>query len=222
MDASPSLNLKPLDVLACSGRSRISRGIRCITCSPWSHVAIVARVEAGVLGDDEFSELLVFESTTMSSQRCAITRKLMSGVQAHYINSWIFKYPGKVYVLRYQSGCSEERQEEESKRLTGRLLSLVYHACDNQRGECDHKDGTPYDSLGAFFAGTRILKWCPCLADRIDNRQAQFCVEVNEVALQTALQHSVGPVLDPGRHRPKDHVKALVKSRCWNKPERIK
>lgn len=208
--------LKPFDVLICSGRSPVSRFIRCMTCSPWSHVAIVAKSLT-----EEIPDTLIFESTSQSPLRCILQGKLVSGVQAHKLGQWLRQYPGKVYVMRF-TGFSLFNMEESEKRFTDQLMSLINNCKEKHESgeECEGK-GTSYDGFGAFLAGTRIVKWLPCLVDRLDSRQAQFCVEMNESSLRCAL-----PVLrsffDPGRHRPRDHVRALLKTRSWNKPEQIK
>lgn len=130
----------PGDILVFGGHWWDSRAIAYTTCSfgQWwrgemiSHVGICA-----FFG----SEVLLFESKTDATTPCVIQQKLVVGAQAHHPRDVINDYYGKVWRLRLTP--REMLDPVESKRLTGYLCESL---------------GTPYDRLGAAFAGSHWTK----------------------------------------------------------------
>lgn len=199
-------------ILACSGRSGLSRFIECCTCSRYSHVALIATITKWDLFRFRFhlpipvEELeswldgpYIVESTTLHGQPCLIMGKTFDGVQVHLPES-VGHYEGRVWQLRPMVPLDAA----ESQRLTDAVLRLV---------------GTEYDAPGAALAGTRLLKrWLPCVRDR----EKYFCVELVADALGKAIPERPLPAWEPGAMSPKQLVRRLVKSGLYHKPERVR
>lgn len=119
----------PGDILGFSGRGFVSDTINVLTYGipRWSisHVAII--------GDYE-GRLLLFESTTLDGEPCAILRTPIHGVQSHEIEPRVAMYNGRVwhYPLVYRL------VDWQSELLTNFLMSVL---------------GVSYDELGAFRSG---------------------------------------------------------------------
>lgn len=202
------------DILVFSGRSPESILIRGVTCSPFSHAAILARVTKrdlelavadGLRVPLEIltqwqDRLLLFESTTLVDQPCEILGKAIRGVQAHDPEKRILAYDGRVWLMNILSPLNDL----ETTRLTHYLLGKL---------------GTEYDEGGAVLAGTRLLKWL--LWQRADDRSHLFCVETVEAAALYALIDHELPTLCPGNDRPKDMVRKLTKSKVYGKLRRL-
>lgn len=203
----------PGDVIVCSGTDPISRSIRILTCSPWSHAAITAWVTRENLSHffperdwkDWKPKTLLFESTADKILPCSISGKKQAGLQSHGVLKWVAWYPGKVYRMQFLSKFHGREQE----RLTDCLLARL-------------KKQIPYDTSGALLAGTRVVKWFPCLAEKIGDRQSSFCIETIESVIQAAFVARSLPSFDPGRDRPRDLVRKLKSSSLWSKPQRLK
>jgi hypothetical protein len=129
--------IAPGHVLGFSGKGYKSTVVKlCTYAGPingLSHVAVVANSRDG--------ELLVFESTSLSTIPCVLQNKLVKGVQAHYLehvladkgNRAIYHYP--LYRPLY---CFED------VRLTEFLMSML---------------GVPYNMPGALRAAGVGLSW---------------------------------------------------------------
>ena len=209
MIAIPTMSIQPFhpfDVLVTSGTDAVSRGIRFATCSPWSHVAMTAWITRrdlqAVFPDKDWTDwdnrTLVLESTSDYHLPCAVTGKRTKGLQSHKVLRWLANYPGKVYRLKFNGDATAK----EISNLAYTLLTLL-------------KIGVPYDVRGALFAGTRFVKWFPCVAKSVGDRQSRFCVETVESVLQTDLIGRKLPSFDPGRDRPRDLVRKLRHCKLW-------
>jgi hypothetical protein len=83
------------------------------------------------------NDLLIFESTTGCDEECVITKKKQNGTQAHYIDSRLQSYRGKVWhypLLR-------PLRTGERKKLSSYLVSSL---------------GIPYDTRGASQSGGKL------------------------------------------------------------------
>lgn len=96
-----------------------------------SHVAIAAEYE---------DRLVLFESTTWNDEPCIIQKKLIKGVQAHYIANRIASYDGSMWHYPLLNRLDRY----ESKKLTNFLLKQI---------------GKSYDYIGAFRAGGEGFSW---------------------------------------------------------------
>jgi hypothetical protein len=143
------------DVLACYSGGLVSRAISWLT-PRWrfwrlapSHVAIIIRHKSaqGKL------QTYVYESTTMKVLPDAIHGRLFSGVQAHFIDSFLRTYPGSVYAHGLR-----EKMLAPNRRAAVSLARLY------------HKNRTQYDMKQAPHAGTLIR-------NKDDNSQL-FCSEL--------------------------------------------
>lgn len=205
--------IRPGAILSTSGRSRASRVIRAATCSRYSHVATVAWVSQADL-EKNWPERdwsgwqarnMVFESTTLAGAPCEIRGEPYRGLQAHDAIAWVEAYAGRVWCQDLVPPVSGD----ESQRLTDAALTLL-------------KLGKPYDDGGAIMAGTRLLKWLPCVRNWINDRQRVYCAESVELLLLAAFYGRDLPAFDPGRDRPRDTVRLTWKSGLWTEPRRLK
>lgn len=203
---------RPGAILATSGRAPVSRVIRSVTCSRYSHVAVVAWVSQNALYRNwpgrDWSEwkarTMVFEATTLDNCPCEIRGEAYRGLQAHTLGDWVEGYPGRVWCLDMIPPVTGE----ESHRLTDCALTLL-------------RRGKLYDDCSAIFAGTRLLKWLPCVQRWVNDRRLVYCAELVESLLCAALYGRNLPAWDPGRDTPRDTVRLAVDN-GWSKPRRMK
>ncbi len=217
----------PGDIIVFSGRGPISALVKLATCSPHSHVGIVARVSRATLllgpfmgtagrhwaADEQLlrdwqTRLLLFESTTLSDAPCEITGEKINGVQAHDPASLVEGFKGRVYRMRLQPAWHRKLGSVGAKRLAGELLSHI---------------GTSYDIPGSVLSATRILKrLCP---SRAADRSEMVCVEYVASALLRVLDMSGSPLrlrLKPGQMTPGQFVRRLHGSGVYTREVRIK
>jgi len=206
------------DIVAFSGRGRTSLTIQLATCSSVSHVGCVAAVPAWQLRDlagcrvvDVAAEQLatwdeaplLFESTTLSDLPCAITGKLIQGVQAHRPGDRVQSYLGSIWRYRLTDAWRETFLALDGpRRLTGHLLARI---------------GTQYDGRGAILAGTRVVKhwWAWSKADR----SSLFCSEY----LASVLQHvGLFPISNASQITPAGLIRTLVAAEVYGPPVLVK
>jgi hypothetical protein len=206
------------DILAFSGEGRTSLTIRLATCSAVSHVGCVSLVPAWQLRDlagcrvvDVAAERLatwheqplLFESTTLVDLPCAITGRVIEGVQAHAPQERVERYNGRVWRYRLTDAWRETFLEVDGpRRLTGHLLARI---------------GTQYDGRGAILAGTRIIKhwWAWSRADR----SSLFCSEY----LASVLQHvGLFPISNASQMTPASLIRTLVADEIYGQPVLVK
>ena len=206
------------DILAFSGSGRTSLTIRLATCSAISHVGCVSLVPAWQLRDlvgcrvvDVEAERLanwneqplLFESTTLVDLPCAITGRVIEGVQAHGPQQRIETYAGRVWRYRLTDAWRQTFHELDGpRRLTGHLLARI---------------GTQYDGRGAILAGTRIVKhWWAW--SRVD-RSSLFCSEY----LASVLQHvGLFPISNASQVTPASLIRTLVADEVYGPPVLVK
>jgi hypothetical protein len=83
------------DVLLFGGDSRISGGIKRITGCRWSHVALVARPNAG-------GPLLLWEATLDTDLPDVVTHRVKAGVKLCLLEHWITYYAGETAIRPLQ------------------------------------------------------------------------------------------------------------------------
>jgi len=148
----PHANFLPGDLLLFAGADWDSLAIAAATCSlaqllsgQWfSHIGICA---------EHYGRPLLFESTTLCEQPCAIRNARVSGPQAHAPELRVKNYRGRVWRLRLESRL--ELRGAEGARLTDFLLSKI---------------GESYDYRGAAICATRLLRlarWVRPSLDRL-------------------------------------------------------
>lgn len=206
----------PGDVLVYSGRGCVSYIIRIDTCSPYSHVAVLAMVtqsdlerymqrpcesrrwsispEAINLWRDR---LLVFESTTLTDFPCSLSGKKIRGVQAHELDS-VDSYQGRVWRIP----MTVPLLPSQSQRLTDALLDRI---------------AVEYDDRGAILAGTRILRW---LTPYVRDRSKLYCEELVGEVMQCAKPDF--PRIEPGRLSPGEFAWAMRETGHYRGVERIR
>lgn len=197
--------LRPGESLVFSGHSVVSRGIRLGTCSPYSHVGVVALVRREVLqelyerrqlsptirsthlerwGDKD--RLVMFEATTLCTDDCLIMGRPVRGVQCHEIAERAASYDGRVWraplVEDYRLNYAEEN------KLAGFLLRKV---------------GTEYDDHGAIKAGFRALIG---LSLQNQDMRKTFC---DALAAEGLKQIQRFPMDNVGKFTPGSFVKKL-------------
>ena len=160
----------------------ISGGIKLITCSSHTHVALCAdihgydvavhaKMKPWPICEAEVKtwrpRVLVFESTTLTPEPCIFQKRQFKGVQAHEVQRRVDGYDGDVWMMRLKQPLCEL----ESQALALALLGFV---------------GTPYDDRGAVLSATRWLKH-GIRNGRASDRSTLFCCEVLLAALDFAL-----------------------------------
>jgi hypothetical protein len=97
-------SLRTFDLLLFSGEGIISSVIKTATNSEWSHVAVVLNLE-------EFDQVLIYESTTLTNVPDLVTGRRVKGVQLVQLSSRLEDYKGDV-VIRFLHGERTRRQGE--------------------------------------------------------------------------------------------------------------
>ena len=203
---------QPGTIFLFGGTNWVSRLIQAWTCSRYSHVAIVADIQAVDvrahrpvrvwrpsydIGAGWQDGPYLVESTTLESGPCEILRRPINGVQVRRINQRIEDFPGKIWAMRPRHALDEC----ESMLLTQWLLDHV---------------GRPYDYEGAGIGGLRWLdRWLPCS----HSRSRMFCSELVGGAIAYALQGRQLPEIDPGCLTPSDLANTLAKFGLYLPPE---
>ena len=83
--------LRTGDLVLFSGKGRISNGIKWITSSEWSHVGMVVIME-------EWDQVVLWESTTLSDLEDIESGKATKGVQSVFLSERLRTYDGKAAV----------------------------------------------------------------------------------------------------------------------------
>ncbi len=197
----PTIDYRPGDILAFSGRSRMSRLIKAATVPPWywfrahwrcvNHVAMVARLK----DDEGTTRLYAVEATTENGEPCAIKHKTINGVQAHLPTRLVTAYPG--YVFRARVNWASPVRWNESEMLSTFLQQFI---------------GCQYDYLDAVRS-VRGRSHIPSL-------KSLFCSEV--VAAALVCLGRLPADLAPDRYSPAKLMKRLVYNGICDTPVQIK
>ena len=179
------------DLLIFYGRDLTSRVIEWATRGP-SHVGIVC--PHGGRGE------LLFESTTLCDDPCAISGRRVQGVQAHDPASRIGSYRGRVKRLGLAGGW----------RLSGHEIGLMHDWLM-------HLTSQPYDLRGALLSGTRLFKWTSLMP--YPDLGSLFCSELCAAALMRL--HRM-PLSNPSAYSPASLVRKLRRCGTYSAPEAIK
>jgi hypothetical protein len=98
------------DIALCSGTAIFSRAIKVATGSPWSHVALIVRL-------DEIGRVVVFEAVEKIGVRMVPLRRFVSEDSEHHR-----PYPGEMVIARHA--------EFEGKADDAKLAKLTEFATD--------------------------------------------------------------------------------------------
>ena len=147
------------DVIAFSGKGRVSEVIKTYTRSDISHVGIVFKNENG--------RVIIMESTTLLDKPDLVTGEFIKGVQQQYLSDRIKAYDGLVYWCGLTENIKIQKQADMIK-----WLSDV------------HGKRTSYDALGAVLAGSYALNTFDFARD--EDFSSLFCSELVTKALQIA------------------------------------
>jgi len=144
--------------------------------------------------------LLLFESTTLCDQPCALTGRRIAGVQAHDPATRIDSYPGKVALLRLMPAWRLSAHE------IGLLHRWLMHvACE------------PYDLCGALLSGTRLFKWTALMP--YPDLGSLFCSELCAAALMRL--HRL-PLTNPSLYNPASLVRELRRCGTYGAPREVR
>lgn len=188
-------NMKTGDVIAFSGNSRVSRLIQWKTGSRYSHVGIV--IEADIKGGLGQS-VLMMESTAICNQPDVLGKKMIKGVQMHFLSNRLESYDGSAWWISL-------------KEL------LPHYAAFNMQQWLREKrsEHIKYDTIQALGAGIDILDWIPGIQNDRDF-SSFFCSELVTKALQIA--GIVNDNINPSEQTPAD-VAAMP---CFGSPIQVK
>ena len=212
------MHFEPGDLIVFYGRDLTSRVIEWATRGP-SHVGIVCptgveRVEkvkgveerrtppqSGVFDpfDSSTPSTLLFESTTLCDEPCALAGRRVSGVQAHDPRSRIATYPGRVALVRLTPAW--RLTDHEVDRLRDWLLAVA---------------SEPYDLRGALLSGTRLFKWTALMP--YPDLGSLFCSELCAAALMRLYRM---PLANPSLYNPASLVRELRRCGTYGAPQRI-
>jgi hypothetical protein len=144
--------VQPGDILGFSGRGLISDVVNVFTYGipRWS----VSHV--GIIGEHQ-GRLLLFESTTLDSQPCAVRGKCIYGTQAHEIEERVRGYDGRVWHYPLSMPLNVKARHE---------LDCFLHSTL----------GISYDSIGALRSAGLGFSWLESLL-RPANLHSIFCSE---------------------------------------------
>lgn len=157
-----------------------------------SHVAIVG------LHPNTGTPVL-FEATSLCDMRCAVKKRKISGVQAHYPDIRVRRYHGKAWHYQLKKPLTVE----QSAHLTDFCVGHI---------------GIGYDAIGALRARSTALgllerHWRP------ENLQALFCSEFCAAAERAIGVFNTG---DASKWNPNSFVRALRRRAIVGKPTRKK
>lgn len=182
-------SLKTGDVIAFSGKGRVSEIIKWRTNSEYSHVGVVLDTTVNELGKTIF----LVESTSLINIPDEITKELWKGVQIHILSNRLKSYDGKAWVLPLKYPLKEQKKIEMQRWLRS-----------------IHEEKIPYDTIQAIGAGADLL-------DRLGlvnqpDFSSLFCSELVTKALQIA--DVVPPCINPSEATPAD----VAKFSCFDIP----
>jgi hypothetical protein len=139
---------------------------------------------------------LLFESTTLCDEPCALAGRRVSGVQAHDPRSRIATYPGRVALVRLTPAW--RLTDHEVDRLRDWLLAVA---------------SEPYDLRGALLSGTRLFKWTALMP--YPDLGSLFCSELCAAALMRLYRM---PLANPSLYNPASLVRELRRCGTYGAP----
>jgi len=141
------------DIVLFSGKGRVSECIKWFTRSRWSHVGMIVRI-------DEWDEVLLWESTTLSSVADALDGTSKRGVQTVLLSERLRAYDGDVaYRALVNPPCDEESREALRRfRLEVRDRDYETSKLELLRAEWDGPFGQNQEDLSSLFCSELIAE----------------------------------------------------------------
>jgi hypothetical protein len=171
--------LKVGDVIAFSGKGRVSNLIKFATRSDISHVGIVLESNSPELGH----MVHIIESTSIATTPDIITKELFKGVQIQQLSRRIEHADGQVYH------CPLKRELEECQRI--RMVDWLRYK---------HTERTPYDTIQALGSGLDLLDGLGL--ENEPDFSSLFCSELVAKAYQVA--GILSKDINPSEQTPED------------------
>lgn len=142
--------LKTGDIVLFSGNGFISKMIKWITNSEWSHIGIVINIE-------EYDFVTVLESTTLSNLPDLQTGEYVKGVQLVPLSARIAKYDGKIAVrqlIRSDDGSVDTRSLMDFRR---EIIGRKYESSEAELIK-SATIGTNEEDLGSLFCSELVAE----------------------------------------------------------------
>jgi hypothetical protein len=177
------------DVIVFSGNYCISRLDKWTTRSPYSHVAMVIAAD---LGGGFGESVLIIEAAAPQTQRDPKGRKVINGVQIHWLSKRLDMYDGKAWWLPLKNPIPQPNLVT--------MQAWLRHTYNQRR---------PFDIVQAASSGSHFLQHLG-LGQR--DYSALYCAELIAAALQKA--DVIDPAINPSRQTPKD----VVNLPCFQHP----
>jgi len=148
--------IQTFDIILFKGRGIVSNVICRVTNSNFSHVGLAVRLE-------EFNQVLVFESTTLSDIRDVKTKQFIKGVQLVPLSARVQTYDGEIWV--------QELQGPRTNWMERRLAELIreYH-------------GVPYEESKFELLAAAVDRY-PMFLNEPDCSSI-FCSEIGAMVLE--------------------------------------
>ncbi len=176
--------MKTGDVIAFSGKGKVSQIIKWKTNSQFSHVGIIMNTHMqGGVGE----AVLLFESTAFSYIPDDATKEIINGVQMHFLSRRIESYAGNAWWLPLKEKMAEYQEFNMQKWLRN-----------------VHESRVKYDAVGAIGAGEDLFDWIPGIENEPDF-SSLFCSELVAKALQVA--GVISEDINPSEQTPADIAK---------------
>lgn len=174
-------NIQMLDVIAFSGKGRMSEIIKWKTKSEISHVGIVYKVfpQAG-----NGSRVMLIESTTLGNLPDIKTGELRKGVQLQFLSQRLASYDGEAWLYPLRTIVSDANLARTQDWLTSA-----------------HTQKIEYDSFQAIGAGLDFFDRLLGIENKED-LSSLFCSELVTKAFQIA--GLVDKSVNPSEMTPKD------------------
>ncbi|PIR39614.1 MAG: hypothetical protein COV35_03665 [Alphaproteobacteria bacterium CG11_big_fil_rev_8_21_14_0_20_39_49] len=177
-------NMKTGDVIAFSGKGRVSQIIKWKTRSQFSHVGII--LDTNMHGGIGHAVMLI-ESTSLKNIPDAVHNEIIKGVQIHFLSRRLETYEGKAWWVPLKNELSNFEKNKMQAWLRKK-----------------HFDRTPYDFFQAIGAGADLFDMIIGIENEPDF-SSLFCSELVTKSLQVA--GIVPDELNPSEQTPEDVVK---------------
>lgn len=149
------------DIVAFSGRARISRLVQLATCSNISHIGIVSHARVSHLG-----RLTVEIMESVKQDECPETGQIITGVTRTRLSTKIKYYDGEVYWLPLSTPI---RAKLDLTAAVTFLMSVL---------------GRPYDIPQAIQSALDLLDWAERVTYAAEDYSSIFCSELAAGALK--------------------------------------
>ena len=173
--------MKTGDVIAFSGKGRVSQIIKWKTGSQFSHVGIV--LDSDMQGGVGHAVMLI-ESTSLKSIPDAVHNDIIKGVQIHFLSRRLESYDGKAWWMPLKNELDDFDKNKMQKWLRKK-----------------HYERTAYDSFQAIGAGADLFDMVLGIENEPDF-SSLFCSELVTKALQVG--GVVSDDINPSEQTPED------------------